>query len=168
MLKSCLGYKSIQIIPVVVLIQCQLLTRDLVQTSHVLTAFFAFEYRQFAMVMSGSWKFNGLLYSLSGTEHSLASELRLTSSNESRIKYRIVVTSRFWPTRWTRQSACSSIIGFQWGSRRYTREPEVRSRLRTPISDGKPHSAHENNSPSASTSDRNENDTGGIIILKWG
>ena len=42
----------------------------------------------------------------------------LTSSNESRIRYRMVVTSRCWPTRCTRQRACSSIIGFQCGSKK--------------------------------------------------
>jgi len=54
---------------------------------------------------------------------------RCTSSKESLIRYLIVVTLRFWPTRCTRQRACSSTIGFQWGSSKYARDAAVRSRL---------------------------------------
>jgi len=138
MSKTCLNCKSVHSVPAMFLNQYQPLTRYLGQTSLVLASFSAFGYRQFAILLLALWLVRVGLLLVSGIRRlGCVHRWRLTSSNESRIKYRIVVTSRFWPTRWMRQRACSSIIGFQWGSRRYAREPVVRSRLPAPVSDGK-------------------------------
>ena len=58
-------------------------------------------------------------------------ESQLTVSNDLRIRYRIVFTSFCWPKRWIRLSACSSIMGFHCGSRRYATDAAVRSSLRS-------------------------------------
>ena len=44
--------------------------------------------------------------------------------------YRIVVTGFVCPIRWMRERACSSIMGFHCGSRRYALDAAVRSKLR--------------------------------------
>ena len=53
-----------------------------------------------------------------------------TSSIESFIMNRVVVTFFVWPNRWMRANACSSSVGFHWGSIRYAWVAAVKFSLR--------------------------------------